>query len=156
MIVVSDTGPINYLVLIEQIGVLPVLHGKILIPPAVHAELQSADTPPPVVEWARQLPDWVEVKIPSMVLLEHGIHLGEAEAIALAIEERAVLLLMDDARGRTYANSQGLRITGTLGVLEAASRRGLVNLPDCIQRLQRTSFRAHPQLLEALLRRNTP
>ena len=40
MIVVADASPLNYLVLIEQIGLLPTLYGSVLIPEAVHRELQ--------------------------------------------------------------------------------------------------------------------
>ena len=59
MIVVSDTSPINYLLLIELIDVLPRLFGRVIIPQAVFAELGSHAAPQPVHEWASNLPDWL-------------------------------------------------------------------------------------------------
>jgi predicted nucleic acid-binding protein len=60
-VVISDTSPINYLVLISEIGLLPALYGKVLIPDTVLAELLDAGSPPTVLAWATILPDWVEV-----------------------------------------------------------------------------------------------
>jgi predicted nucleic acid-binding protein len=48
MIVVSDTSPLNYLILIELHDLLPKLFDRILIPEAVHRELQSAAAPDPI------------------------------------------------------------------------------------------------------------
>jgi len=61
-LVVADTGPINYLVLIGAIGVLPELFEKIFVPAAVHDELIHADAPARVREWIVQRPDWLEVR----------------------------------------------------------------------------------------------
>ncbi len=60
MIVVADTSPINYLVLIGHIEILPQLYVRILIPPAVWKELRDAQTPSSVRAWAAQVPAWLE------------------------------------------------------------------------------------------------
>ncbi len=62
MIVVSDTSPINYLVLIEADHVLPVLFGKVVAPPAVISELQHQKTPAKVSAWAASPPAWLEIR----------------------------------------------------------------------------------------------
>jgi len=154
MIIVSDTTPVNYLVLIGEIELLPALYGQILLPPAVHLELQQSGTPAPVVAWARSLPAWAQVKAPQQIGFTARLDPGEREAIALALEEKATLVLMDEQRGRAFARQQGLIVTGTLGVLEDAASRGLVDLPRAFQQLQGTSFQVSAALLQAILQRN--
>ncbi len=58
MIVVSDTSPLNYLVLIGADQVLPSLFGRVLTPPEVLAEMQHAKAPPQVSAWAQNPPAW--------------------------------------------------------------------------------------------------
>jgi len=155
MIVVSDTTPLNYLVLIEQVDVLRQLYGRVIIPPAVFDELQRDRTPTAVRDWIANRPAWLEVhpvSVPPEAALE-ALDAGEREAIALAEQLGADLLLMDDRDGRREAVRRNLRITGTLGVLNEAAERGLIDLATTIERLQQTSFRASPELLQSLLNR---
>jgi len=85
MIVVSDTSPINYLVLIEFQDLLPKLFGRILIPEAVRRELQAGGTSEPVRQFVAAAPDWIEVRSAPQVptTLAH-LDSGEREALALA------------------------------------------------------------------------
>jgi predicted nucleic acid-binding protein len=76
---------------------------------------------------------------------------GERAAIALATSIGADLILMDDRAGVAVAYQRGLAVTGTLGVLDLAARRGLLDLATAIARLKATSFRYPPELIEALL-----
>jgi len=62
MIVIADTGPVNYLVLVQQADWLPRLFRRVLIPPAVFEELQDPETPIAVREWLSQRPAWLEVQ----------------------------------------------------------------------------------------------
>jgi predicted nucleic acid-binding protein len=79
------------------------------------------------------------------------IHLGRArEAIALAEQLHADLILIDDARGRRAAHLRGLLITGTIDVLDRAAELGLINIDDAIDRLKRTTFRASTSVFEKL------
>jgi predicted nucleic acid-binding protein len=67
----------------------------------------------------------------------------------------ADLLLMDDRRGRYAAKQLGLRVTGTLGILDLAAERGLVDFASAIRKLEGTSFRRPEALLRALLNRHS-
>jgi predicted nucleic acid-binding protein len=157
MLVVADTSPINYLVLLEYTAVLPALYTRVLIPPAVVRELRDVEAPEPVRAWAADLPTWCEVRRPTAhVETEALAHLGggEREAIALAQQVRADLLLIDEADGRRVARSRGLAVTGTLGVLERAAERGLLELPSALARLLTTTFRVRDELLHAMLTRD--
>ena len=68
MIVVADTSPINYLVLIDAVSVLPELYENIIVPHAVFAELQTAETPEKVRAFVKALPSWLEVKQAAVLL----------------------------------------------------------------------------------------
>ena len=156
MIVIADTTPINYLVLIEQADVLRELYGRVVIPQAVFTELQSNDTPEAVREWIAKSPEWLEVQhvnVPSdAALIKLGA--GESEAIALAEQLRADAIIIDERDGRQEAVRRNLRVIGTLRVLSDAAERGLLDLGEAFERLQRTSFRASQELYQRFLNRD--
>jgi predicted nucleic acid-binding protein len=148
MTVVSDTSPLNYLVLIDHQEILPVLFGHILIPEAVWHELRSPAAPQPVKTFLETWPRWLERRIVSQVPQDlQQLDPGEQEAIALAQSVGASLVLLDEKKGRQVARDLGFVVTGTLGVLDLAARRGLVDLVDALKRLERTTFRTTPRLL---------
>ncbi|MDT4896149.1 MAG: hypothetical protein QOH25_1226 [Acidobacteriota bacterium] len=154
MIVVSDTSPLNYLILIGQAWLLEELYERVMIPQAVWAELQNIAAPAPVLEWVANLPAWVEVHEvpdPDPTL---SLDPGEQEAITLAQRLKADVILLDERSGREAATARGLAVTGTLGVLEAAAEQGLVDLAASLARLRQTSFRAPAILLEEILERH--
>lgn len=153
MIVVADTSPLNYLVLINEIHLLPQLYRTILIPAAVSAELQRAAAPAPVRSWSAHLPEWLELCTVDLTRDNRlvGLDPGEREAIVLARERGAELLLIDDSEGRREAKRHNLRPLGTLGVLAQGARHGLVNLDDALARLQETNFRATPEVIARVL-----
>lgn len=76
---------------------------------------------------------------------------GERAAIVLGISLSARLILIDDRKGARVAASLGFEITGTLGVLDLAARRGLVDLREAIDRLGQTNFRYRKGIVERLL-----
>ena len=152
MIVVADTSPLNYLILIEQVHVLEALYGQVMIPPAVQDELLSVDAPEQVRAWIMSPPSWFQVRSPlptfrDSVLLGDG----ESEAIALAEQIGADRIIMDETLGRSEALSRGLKTIGTLGVLRDAHRAGLLDLQTAIARLKTTTFHASPQVLQLIL-----
>src|SRR5712691_11655564 len=116
MVVVADTSPVNYLVLIDQIEILPRLYTRILIPPAVLAELKHPVAPSPVRGWVAHPPAWLEVLTPKSSIIVEQLDFGEREAIALATEMHVEVLLMDEQAGRQEAARRGLRVAGTLSV----------------------------------------
>ena len=81
---------------------------------------------------------------------------GEKEAICLAREVKAAAILMDDRKGRAEAVRCGLRVAGTIGLLEAAASRGLVDFATVVQRLRGTNARLDEDLIQAALTRNRP
>lgn len=78
--------------------------------------------------------------------------IGEAEAISLAIEMKADLLLMDDRRARREAESRGIAVVGTLNVLQAAARRDLLDFRSAVAALQKTHFYISDEIIDQALR----
>src|SRR5437016_1874229 len=128
MIVVSDTSPLNYLVLIGHVDVLPVLFDRIFAPPAVIVEVLHPGSPPPVHAWATTPPPWLEIVSPSIIDPAQRLGAGEMEAICVARELNADLLLIDERKATAVAQRLGLRVVGTLNVLAAAAERQLLDL----------------------------
>jgi predicted nucleic acid-binding protein len=118
MMVVADSGPLRYLVLISEIQLLPQLDGSIIIPTSVVGELTQMATPPSVRIWMDPLPEWVTVKSPQKPLPVFPTVLGpgEQEAIALAEELVADVLLVDDEAARLEAKRRNIPVQGTLGI----------------------------------------
>jgi predicted nucleic acid-binding protein len=151
--IVADTTPLNYLVLIEAVEVLPRLYGRVLIPPSVVAELSDPHAPGQVRAWATLSRDWlhvVQVQAPADSSLTH-LDAGERDAILLAVEQHATLLLMDERDGAAAARARNLKVVGTLGVLDMASARGWIDLPTMFSRLHQTTFRSPNRLMTTML-----
>jgi predicted nucleic acid-binding protein len=155
MIVIADTSPINYLVWIGEIDVLPKIYGRIFVPPAVCRELKAEDAPVAVRKWIAQPPDWLEVRMPTQQadaeLVNADLDEGERDAILLAQELGADELIIDDLPGRKEAERRHLHFIGTLGVLRAASKRGLLDFKTAINALRRTNFHVSQELLDRLI-----
>jgi len=153
MIVVADTSPINYLVLLGHIEILPKIYGEVLIPQAVLDELQDSDSPAEVRAWVSDPPAWLRISTtvykpdPLLNLLDRG----ERDAILLAESIKADRLIIDDLDGRREAANRKLPVIGTLGILAEASRRNLLDLPQALAALQTTNFHAAPALIKLLL-----
>ena len=151
MVVLADTSPLRYLILIDCHDVLPELFGTIHLPTAVCDELTHSAAPPLVRAWGLALPAWVTVHPdPLQAAVEPGLGRGEAAAVALALVLRADLVLLDDRAARQAAGRRGLVIAGTLAVIAMAGDAGYLDLDDALARLQRTNFRAAPALLQRL------
>jgi predicted nucleic acid-binding protein len=149
-LVIADTGLINYLVLIGHIGILPALCEKVILPWAVRDELTDPDTPGRVRPWIATPHEWLKFGTPAGLAVAR-LGAGETEAITLAVEFHADLLLMDDRRGVKAARGKGIEVTGTLGVLSLAGKRGLVNLAEAFDRIKQTSFRFPTDVMQKFL-----
>ena len=157
MIIVSDTSPLNYLILIDSQDVLPTLFGQIIIPQAVLNELQHAKTPEKIKDWIAAKPIWLEVRnvrVSPINKLEN-LDYGEREAIFLAEELRADAILIDEKDGRREAAKLGFITIGTLSVLDRAAEKGLISFAEAIDRLRKTPFREPKQIVEALLNKHS-
>ncbi|MBD2060611.1 DUF3368 domain-containing protein [Oculatella sp. FACHB-28] len=153
MIVVSNTSPINYLILIDHINLLPKLFQQIIIPQAVYSELSDTSAPTSVQTWIVAPPNWLKIQSvnqPPDAIVDL-LDPGEREAILLAQELSANLLLLDDMKARRAATKKGLVITGILGILDQAATMKLINMPTAIDNLRSTSFWASESLLQKLL-----
>ena len=155
MIVVADTSPLNYLIQLGHAEILRQIYGRVLVPTAVLIEMKHGDAPPEVRAWASAPPTWLE-QIPVTqfdTTLTDKLGPGEREAISLAIELRADVLLIDELAGRKEAKARHINIAGTLAVLLQASLRGYVHFPDEIDRLHQLNFRASASIEAEMLAR---
>lgn len=147
-VVVADTTPLNYLILIEQTDILGSLFGEVMIPEAVLAELHHPRAPEAVTHWLQSPPAWL--RIAKVRLLDTTVQLGrgENEAISLALEQQVKVVLMDERRGRAAAEARGLLPIGTLNLIDLADERRLFDGIDALNDLRRTTFRADSELLD--------
>ena len=157
MIVVSDTSPLLYLILIDRSELLPALHGRVVAPAAVMSELAHPQSPAVVTRWIETAPAWLEIQSPR-ALSPSTLRLGpgESAAISLAQELGVKLVLIDERQGAKIARSEGLLVTGTLGVLLAAADQGLDSLAAALAALEQTNFHRTPTLFADLLRGQKP
>ncbi len=144
--IVSNTTPIWYLVQIGESHLLTQLYHEIRIPPAVELELSQEKSPARV--WMTARPAWLSVEQPQPTTLQINLDPGESEAIALAIELKCDLLLMDEIAGRAVAKAQGLRTTGTLGIILEAAEQKFIDGWQAIEKLEKTNFFATAKLYE--------
>jgi predicted nucleic acid-binding protein len=153
MIIIADTSPINYLILIDEIDVLRALYGRVLIPPTVEEELTRSRAPEAVRLWLGQSPIWLEVRAPLGSADRQLAQLdpGERDAMLLAEELHADQLIIDESRGRQEAQRRHLPFTGTLGILRAGAKSGLLDLKSAVRRLRLTSFHVSEDVLDRLI-----
>jgi predicted nucleic acid-binding protein len=156
MIVVADSGPLHYLILLDHSELLRRFYSRVVVPDAVASELSAAGAPATVRDWILQPPSWISVipvALEAIETITDDLDIGERSAIALATTLGADLLLIDEAAGREEARRRNLRVTGTLGVLRAGAEQGLVNVPALIGRLKATSFYVDDALVNAVFQR---
>ena len=150
MITVSNTTAITTLLKVGRSDLLNGLFGEVWIPTAVEQELLAFHASIPTVCVAHSVPD--SDRLRRLLTQADG---GEAEAICLAVEAGADLLLIDDKKGRRLAEAEGVRCLGLPAVVLAAHRRGLVpSIAAFLDSLERQgnyglSARAKAQLLRA-------
>lgn len=145
----------QYLHQLAQLSLLPALVGRVIVPPAVVAELtvgrmQGMSLPDPTDL------EWVTVRRPAgaaVLPLVTDLRPGETEVLALALESPDAVAILDDALARQVAETLGIRLTGTLGVLLNAKRSGLVTaVAPLLDHLQALRFRLAAHTRAAVLK----
>lgn len=144
--VICNSSP---LIALEQIGrleLLGALFGEIWIPAAVAREVAASVSLPPCISLRA-------VTHPLAAAVLHvSLGAGESEAITLALQEKARLIILDDRPARRMAEALGLRVIGTLGVLPAAKRKGLVPaIGPLMASLDACHFHIAPELARQVL-----
>ena len=128
-VVVSDTTPLHYLILIGRDSVLKILYGQVIVPPA-----------------------WLTVQSPALIPPRFdNMDLGERQALALAKEIHADFVLLDDKVARRFAESEAIKVKGTLGIVADAAKAGLLHFRETVETLQRTTMRLEPKLAERII-----
>jgi len=155
-VVVSDTSPIRALHHLDKLQLLQTFYGTVLVPSAVARELASPHGPSDTVDVVRF--PFLVIRTPAdsteVQRLRLTLDVGEAEAIALALEVKAELLLIDEMAGRRAATAARLPHIGVLGILTRAKREGLIaDVRSRVDRLRsETRFFVSDRLYRELLR----
>ena len=150
MIVVCDSSPLIALLSVDRIDLLKKLFDTVLIPPAVCSEVFG-------VSRTLEIPDFMHIEAPnsktSVRFLSMSLHLGESEAITLAIEKQVNRIILDDKLARNTADRLGLCVIGTLGVLMLAKEKAFLTeiRPLIDQMIDKISFRIAPSVLKRVL-----
>jgi predicted nucleic acid-binding protein len=150
---ISDAGPLHYLILIEAVQILPALFGSIILPEAVHLELLHPSAPEAVRARMKTLPPWIELRNSAGAQLIPRLHSGETAVLSLAATLQPCRILMDDRAARRVAQQRNLEVIGTIGLLEVAAERRLVNLQDAFNRLRSTNFHIAQSAMDLALKR---
>ena len=154
MIVIADTTPINYLTLIGEIGLLPILYSEIVLPHGVLVELLDGRAPERVRDFAASLPAWVRVLPVGARPIPKDIEVlgrGEREAILLALEMVPAVVLTDDRAARSVAAMYSVATISTLRVLADAAEIDKVSLEEAFLKLRATSVRVDEEILQRFL-----
>jgi predicted nucleic acid-binding protein len=155
MKIISDASPLINLAWIGKIEILSKLYGEICISEAVWQEVVVQGSGQPGSEevkasqWIKRQEVGNKTLVQSLML---ELDAGEAEAIALALETNADLLLMDERLGRETAMFMGLRVVGLVGVLIEAKRKGIITeIKTSLDQLRKAGFYLHPTLYMRIL-----
>lgn len=144
--IVSDTSCLILLDKIKQLDLLKALFGKITVTQLV------AD------EFGKKLPDFIQIENPQNLtyqkILESFVDIGEASVLALAIEKKECLLIIDDNKGRREAKQLDLPFTGTIGILIIGKEKGLIkSLSEILEKIKKTNFRISESIINDAKRR---
>jgi predicted nucleic acid-binding protein len=159
VIIVSNAGPLIALAKIERFELLRKLFSKLCIPQAVYDEVVVIGAGRAGANETEQaVGDWIEVQeVKDLVMVKSlltKLGKGESEAIALALETKADLVLLDDYKARATAEFMGLNMTGTVGMLNKAQKEGLISdLRPLLDELRARGFRLSDKVYAEILKR---
>ena len=161
MIVVSDTTPLISLMKASRLELLATLFHEVLIPEAVFSELTANPRFQAEADQIRKAP-YIKVvtvseqKAVDVLRRSSGLDLGESEAIVFADDQKADVLLMDEAKGRKVAKAMGLYIMGTVGVLLFAFEKNVLTdseVKKALEQLQQADRRIGDEMIQYALRK---
>ncbi len=151
--VVSNTTPIISLLKIGKLEILKDLYKEIYIPQEVFSEIEAGKHKKYYLNLLEL--EWIKIEqIQDIKSIAYFLDLdkGEAEAIILATESEADLILLDEALGRYHAKHAGLKVTGTIGILVKAKKQGLISeLKPLILELKEKGVWLSESLIERIL-----
>jgi predicted nucleic acid-binding protein len=156
MIIVSNTSPISNLAKIDHLFLLRETYSEVIIPQAVYDELtdiRAGEKVNNAIKNTNFIKHKTVINYQLVKDLQRNLDGGESEAIVLAIELNATKLLIDERLGRQEAIKLGLSLTGVLGILLIAKKRGLINNVKSLmdQLISHTAFRIGDQLYSTIL-----
>jgi predicted nucleic acid-binding protein len=143
-IIISDTSCLIILDKIDELELLMKVGSKIFVTPII------------LKEFGKSLPEWVSVLAPEnshyQQILELDLDEGEASAIALSLEMKNPILMLDELKGRKVAERLNLRYSGTFGLILKAKQLGLINsVKPILEKIRATNFRFDEKLFEKVL-----
>jgi predicted nucleic acid-binding protein len=154
-LVISDTSPLFYLHRLRRLDLLQKLYQRITVPQAVADELKAGGDQGEDVPNIREY-EWLKVRsvrVPEVITLITDLGAGEAQVLALAIEEPGSLVILDDSLARQIARLRSLRTTGTAGVLLKAKHEGhILAVAPLLDRLMQLDFRLSDAVKAKILR----
>lgn len=152
---ICNTSPFQYLHQVGHLGILPALAGPVIVPRAVREEIEIGRAA------GYDLPDlgalpWVAIRQPASwpaLPLAADLGQGEAAVLALALEAKSSVVILDDGVARRAAELLNLPLTGTLGLLVDAKKKGLIpSVSTVLDELNRLRFRVSPGTRLTVLR----
>lgn len=155
MIIVTNSTPLISLSKIRKINLLQQLFGKVFVPFAVYNEVSIQGQGK--AGW--DLPDYIEMRQVENKMasefLQAQLDYGESEAIVLAKEMNADLLVLDEKKARSIAKLNGITVIGTIGVLQKAKDEGNINsIKDCLDRMIQSGIWIDEKLYRFVLEQN--
>lgn len=158
MIVISDTTPLIGVSFLGRFELLKQLFGEVIIPAAVYDEIAGKGAGRVGSDnVSKSIADgWIHVEnittTPLLITLKVDLDAGESEAIALALEKHADLLLLDERKGRSKAKALGLEVTGTIGILLLAREKGIeMDMQSELEKLRAHGFRISDSLIKQIV-----
>ncbi len=144
--IISDTSCLILFDKIGELGLLQKIYGEITTTPEV------------IREYGKTMPSWIKTESvknkDKQAELEKSVDNGEASTIALALELKDCILIIDDKKGRRLALELNIEITGTLGTLLKAKRMGIIpQLRPLLEKLKAIDYRISTELVEGVLKR---
>lgn len=152
---ICNTSPLQYLHQIGRLGILAALTGRVIIPPAVLEELSEGRSAGFDVPEVQSL-EWIAIRIPvslPALPLAAGLGKGEAAVLALALESPQSTVILDDGLARRAATLLGVSLTGTLGLIVDAKKKGLIPaVRPVLDDLNRFRFRVSTETRRTILK----